>query len=306
MNKKILTITMALVFLSGCSRANNGAAPDYMRNDVYYEAEYAAPSSAKGYGGASDDIYAMSSMPAPMATVAPAGYTAPRENNLMFIKTANVSVNTDRFDFATDELRNIVTIYGGFFESSSTYSYSNMRNPYKRLNATIRVPAAQYEAALKAVESLGKHISTTESSREVSSEYYDLESRVGIKKTEEARLLALIEQATQLSQLIELEQRLGEVRTDVELYESRMKQIDSLASYSTIRLEITEVSDEEKEEDDGFFARLKKGFVDSVTGTLNALQAIVIFLAYVSVPVVLIGLLAFVAILILRKFKKSS
>ena len=307
MMKKILLYTLTWLLIAGCSKSGNMSYE--MPEAAYGEYEYYPAPAAAVSGGRND--YAMSydsaaGSSAPMPTMVPVpDISVPHQSGLIFIKTASVSITSEDFDFTVNELRNVVTIYGGYFESSNMFNYLSSKNPYRRMTATIRVPAANYENARQAVESLGRHISTNETSREVSSEYYDLESRVNTKKTEELRLLALIEQATELNQIINLEQRLGEVRTDIELYESRLKQIDSLASYSTIYLDITESTGEEPPGDD-FLSRLKNGFLNSVTGTLNALQGVVIFLAYISVPVLVIGVLVLVAVLILKGFKKKK
>jgi len=279
---------------------NSGSAPSYDYESAYPESAPSPAASLVG-GGYNDSQY---STAVSADIISP--NTVPSEKGLIFIKTANISLNTEAFDFTVNELRSIVTLYGGFFENSSIHNYVSARTPYKKLNATIRVPAAYYDEVRIAVESLGKHLQTNESSREVSNEYYDLESRIKIKQTEEARILDLIEKADQLSQLIELERRLGEVRTDIEIYESRLKQIDSLASYSTINIDITERSEEDEPENEGFFARLKNGFINSLKTTLDILQGVVIFIAYISVPAVLLGILAIVALLILKRFKKKG
>ena len=305
MKIKILLYILTAALLSGCSmnRSGNSASVSpyteyaYDRNDSMP----AAPAPMVAYevagGGFGYD-------PAPMPTVSPDYPSAPSQMGLMFIKTANVSVSTPRFDAAVNELRHIVNAYGGFFESSSLFNNLSARNPYKRLNATIRVPADQYEQTLRALEGLGKHLSTSESSREVSGEYYDLESRVRTKETEEVRLLELIDQAKELYQIIELEQRLGQVRTDIEVYKTRMMRIDSLASFSTIHIELTEAPENEKVYGDSFLDRIAKGFRESAEATLAFLQNIVIFIAYISVPVIILGVLAAVAAVILKKFKK--
>jgi len=303
MKRRILTCVFILMIVSGCSRGASYERPEaeYAVDDAWTVSS--APSTA-GSGGSNDydAKYALSqdSLPVPAPSVAP-DISVPSQYGLIFIKTANVSLTSPDFDFSVAELKNIVAAYGGFFENSNMFNYLSAKVPYKRLTATIRVPAERYEFARQAVESLGKHVSTNESSREVSSEYYDLESRINTKKTEEIRLLALIEQATELDQLINLERRLGEVRTDIEIYGSRLKQIDSLASYSTINIEIKETPEGYPREENDFFKRLRDGFSGSVTGTLNVLQGIVIFLAYLSVPAVLAGLLALVALFIYRR-----
>jgi len=311
MKKYIFVSVLLLIVSSGCSMNRNGAssAAKYEWPEGEYEmASYNAPhATAAPARGGSSDAYLMGDAPAPMPSFsADRDATVPAPTGLMFIKTANIALSAEYFDNAVNDLRYIVSAHGGFFESSNLYNNMSAKTPFKRLYATVRVPADQYEATRLAVERLGRHISTNESSREVSSEYYDLESRIRTKKTEEARLLDLIDQAKELYQIIELEQRLGQVRADVEIYQSRLMQIDSLASYSTIYIDISEETGEKPPEDENFWERIVRGFKNSAAGTLAVLQGIVVFIAYVSVPAVILGIFAAVAVFILKRFKKRG
>ena len=322
MRKKYLLIVSLIIFtVTGCSMGRSTArnvqytsvpessvmvewrgSDDAMRPSAMATP---APAMALQEAGGWDRVYEAEDSGRPMIMQPGSHYTPPSQHiNLMFIKTANISLITKNFEESVNELRHVVSIYGGFFENTNQFNNFWSRNVVRQLNATIRVPAENYEILRQSLERIGRHMSTSESSREVSSEYYDIESRIRTRKTEEARLLALIDQAENLLQIIELEQRLGEVRTNIELYESRLRRIDSLASFSTIYLDLSEVTDEEPYEDLNFFARLGNGFINSAKITLQVLQNIVIFLAYISVPTAIIGILFIVGLIILKRTKQ--
>jgi len=230
--------------------------------------------------------------------------TASNTNTLMFIKTANIDIRTDNFDNDTAEIKNITDTYGGYFESSNLYT-PNQKQGQKRLrryNATVRVPVANYESAKAAFEAIGRLYSSNETSKEVSAEYFNTQSRLETLKTEEERLLILIDEAIDMRVLIELEQRLSETRTQIELYEAQLLRLESLTSYSTIVLNLTETTEDEIiPPDDSFIARLTSGFKNSVSATLTFLQNVAVFLAYIAIPALLILLMFIIVRLVVKR-----
>ena len=318
MKLKLILLLPALIFVfSGCSRPS--------RTDsalsVHEPAFFATPAPALSpviappesrqvvwMGEAADMDFGASVYMSPSMSM-PDGHTVPSHRGLMFIRTAHISLTTQFFDETIFNVRNLVNMHGGFFESSNMFSgHTSSRGTFKTFDATIRVPAYQYDRMRQAIESLGRHIYTHESTREVSGEYHDITTRISTRRAEESRLIALIEQATELWQLIALEERLGQVRTDIEILESRRTRIDSLASFSTIHLRISEATtdDEPDDEDQSFFDRIRDGFSSSISGTLAVLQGIILFFVYISIPATIIGILVVVAVIILRKHKNNS
>ena len=288
-----------------------------------YGAEmYTTPSSVTGSGsGMQEQSYSSEPASAPVASASVAGSQGgTTQSTLMFIKTANISLKTYGFESDISEVRNIVDTYGGYFEASNLYTPSENQGTDKkqmrRYNATIRVPVANYELAKTAIEGIGRVYSSNESSKEVSAEYFNIQSRLETLKTEEARLMEFIDEATDMRLIIELEQRLAETKTQIELYEGQLARIESLTSFSTIILNVEETTEEEDapppvEEtppppDDRFIARLTRGFKGSVDATVAFLQGVAVFLAYVIVPVLFVAVLAVIVRFAVKRFRKTA
>ena len=315
--KKIIAICLiaVFIFLTGCSGGRSSETAGFYEDrlmmmewggDIAMTAP--APVATPGMAAEVDFARRESMMVEDVSIMPPIGrYTAPAQTGLMFIKTAHVSLTTMHFDNTIRELRSLVLMHGGFFESSNQFTTipwgrGREGEPVRMFNASIRVPAAQYNFLMQSIEGLGRHISSSESSREVSAEYQDIEGRIRMLRDLETSFLSLIERATELEHMIMLERELSRVRRDIELYSSRLRQIDSLASFSTIHIDITETTDDEPPDDDyGFFARIQRGFRNSIEGTLAVLQWIVLFFVYVSIPAVIIGILFVVGAVIWKK-----
>lgn len=68
-------------------------------------------------------------------------------------------------------------------------------------------------------------------------------SRITALETEESRLLELLAAAANMSDLLEIESRLTEVRTELEKVKSQLRIYENQVSYGTIYLTVSEVKE---------------------------------------------------------------
>lgn len=226
------------------------------------------------------------------------------------IKTADLSLRTEDFGIFQGNLTNLVSSASGYFENLNVSVYDTVRD-LRRGYITIRVPQENYARVMNGLDGIAKVMSKSESAQNVTGQYYDIESRMKAKQVEEQRLLELIEKAQRISDLIELEQRLSYIRTDIEVYKSRLNSIDSLASYSTINIDITEVKPEELiPVSDDLGTRIKNSFTSSVNAVVRFFEAVAVFLAAAVVPLFILAVPVVAAIIIwklqVRKKKKAE
>ena len=224
------------------------------------------------------------------------------------ILTANIQMETEDFAATSAQLRVFVTDAGGFVENSSAYVYTsdyynNSRRDYRRGDFTFRVPSNTYETVKAQIEATGHVLSASDSSVDATTEFFDTESRIKTLRAQETSLLAMIEKATEVKDLIQLEQRLSEIRTDIELFQSRMNTIDRQASFSTIIVNLTEVTTVEPIviKPTSTWEQMQGSFTRSINGILAFFEGLVIFLAAAIVPLLLIALLVFIAIRLVRR-----
>ena len=96
---------------------------------------------------------------------------------------------------------------------------------------------------------------------------------------------------TQLSDLLEIEARLTEVRYQLENYASTLRLYDNQVDYATVSLYITEVEKYTPVEELGFWQRIGSGLADSVE---NLAKTIVDFISWLIIDLpylALIGLM---------------
>ncbi|GAA3997309.1 hypothetical protein GCM10022408_05010 [Hymenobacter fastidiosus] len=101
---------------------------------------------------------------------------------------------------------------------------------------TIRVLPARFPALLASLNGLGTLESKTLGTDDVTAEHADVSARLRTKRALEQRYVALLSQAKKVTEILEIEEKLGEVRGDIEATESKLKTLDDQVGYSTITL----------------------------------------------------------------------
>lgn len=103
----------------------------------------------------------------------------------------------------------------------------------------LNIPSDKYEYFIKELERiLGepeyKHIN----SQDITVQYIDSEARMTSKKKLEERYLELLNRANSVSEIMEIERELANLRAEIESYQNVLKTYDSQIKYSSLRLTI--------------------------------------------------------------------
>ncbi|HEY7159601.1 MAG TPA: DUF4349 domain-containing protein [Acidobacteriota bacterium] len=104
---------------------------------------------------------------------------------------------------------------------------------------TIRIPPARTNLIVSWLREQGMIQSESIKADDVSEEYYDIQARLQNAKRLEARLLDMVQKNTgKLEDLILLEEKLGEVRENIEQMEGKIRNMDRLISLATLTLNV--------------------------------------------------------------------
>ena len=88
---------------------------------------------------------------------------------------------------------------------------------------------------------LGNVLSLNRRQEEITEAYYDTEARLTALKTQEERLLAIMEKAETLDDIIRLEDALSDVRYQIESLSGTMRRYDNLVEMATVEVSLREV-----------------------------------------------------------------
>ena len=191
------------------------------------------------------------------------------ETSRKLIKTVNILAETEDFDTLVPGLQKQVEALGGYIEYISVYdvhSYYVEEQQVKQrcANVTARVPKEKLDGFLAQVGEQTNITSRSENVEDVTLQYVDLESHKTARATEQDRLLALMEKAETVEDIIAIEGRLSEVRYQLESMESQLRTYDNRIDYSTVELTITEVRKYSPPQEATVWQRIESGFMKSL------------------------------------------
>ena len=282
----IMTVVLMLLSLTACG----GASKNEMAMEYAYDS--AAPMEPMR-----NDMLTSDSASGAMAL--------PADRKL--IRTVSVDAETEELEPLLTAVDEMIAQLEGYVESREVYNgstYSNRR--YRNANLTIRIPAERADQLIAHVSGISNVVSSNETIEDVTLTYVDTETRVKALETERDRLLELMEQAQNLSEILEIESRLTEVRYQLESTASMLKTLENQVSYATIHLHITEVQEYTPVAEKTPWQRITEGFVDSLEGIWDGAVETFIWVLANSPYIVVFGGIGFGVTVLLRKRKSSG
>ncbi|WP_277227309.1 DUF4349 domain-containing protein [Hymenobacter sp. YC55] len=145
---------------------------------------------------------------------------------------AEVRVKVEDLDRANARMDSLTRTYGAYVSDASETRQDGQRQHQMK----IRVVPSRFQAMLGGLNGLGTLVSKTLSTDDVTAEHADISARLGTKRALEQRYIALLSQAKKVSDILEIEEKIGNVRGDIEATESRLKTLNDQVAYSTITL----------------------------------------------------------------------
>ncbi len=218
----------------------------------------------------------------------------------MLIRRVNMNVETTDYNNVTNTVTAKVTALGGYVESSNA-SGTGTRGDLRNVTFVIRVPVDKLDELVNLVGSSCTVISSSENTEDVTLQYSDIQARIQSLRVEQQTLMNLLAEADSLEAIITLQNRLTEVRYEIEANESRGRVLENQSSYSTLTLVVREVLEETEPEEakkltfgEEIWEGLKHSFEDIsedgrsfVIGFVAALPYLLI-LAFIAVIIVVI------------------
>lgn len=296
---RFLSLALALILilaLAACGGSNKSAeAQDSAESGRGAPAE--APASEE-FADAKDSEGTLRLTNAGTASGAP-----PTADKIIY--SGSVEIETMDFDKTLEDLGKMVGDIGGFVESSSVtgndfYTQHSGGRSYRSAQYVFRIPADQFKAFAESLGTLGNVPYSSTNAENITMSYMDVESRLAVARTKEARLLELLEKATNMEDILSIENALSDVQYQIESLTSQIKNWESLLSYSTLSVTVREVSlyTEDSTETLGYGQQLKEAFIRSLKAIgrffkglfkfLVAAFPVIVVLAVIAVPVLLI------------------
>jgi Domain of unknown function (DUF4349) len=296
--KFVLSIALTFVFLfSGCS----GRQADVVPTSQIAKSEAMAQQQGQQAGSAAGDSYQMKeptfaqAIAAPPASLTAAKYaeegkpSEPVTTDRKVIQNGEFTIETKTPTEDQNKIAALATSLSGFVVTSEYQQSASQTN--STVSLIIRVPAANFQKATDALLQIGTRVLHKKvTGQDVTAEYIDIEARLRAKKALEAQYFEIMKRAGKISEVLEVQEKLTEVRTEIEQAEGRHRYLENQSALSTITISLQTAAPIVAATQTGFFASIKNSFGEGVDVTVNIVLGIIHFVI-VMLPVVVLILL---------------
>lgn len=189
------------------------------------------------------------------------GAATPVQTGQKLIRRVNIDAETEDLDALLEKLTAQISSMGGYIEQQNLYNgsaYASYRS--RSANLTVRIPADKLDGFIGQVKGVSNVISYNESQEDVTLTYVSTESRIKALETEEARLLELLAQAENMTDLLQIEARLTDVRYELESVKSQLLVLSNQVDYATVYLYISQVKEYTEVEEKTVWQRISSDF----------------------------------------------
>ena len=183
--------------------------------------------------------------PVPVAASQPAAAAArpqqPQTPNLPQPQSARkliveswITLEVTDIDANVRRVESLAVQSGGWVESSEVFGEAG----YRSATVRIRMPADRLDSGLESLRALGRVTDEGVSSTDVTERLIDNEARLKAWYAQEERLVTLLENAPTVEDIIQIEQRIAEVRSDIEHVEATQRDLTGRVATSLITVNL--------------------------------------------------------------------
>jgi hypothetical protein len=178
--------------------------------------------------------------PAGQSSTAPASVggsgaqdAAATSSDRMIVRSGRISLAVSDVPASVDAATTLARRLDGYVAST------NVREDNGQQTATLslRVPGTRYDEAVRELRSLANRVSEESSTgQDVTEEFADLGAQLRNQQAAEAQYLELLKKAQSVEDVLKVQQRLTEVRTQIERLQGRMQVLQRRADLAQIDL----------------------------------------------------------------------
>jgi len=201
-------------------------------------------------------------------------YAKEKAKNRMVVSNAQMSLKVDNAQKALADSQSIVIGMGGYVENSNS---SQLEGQLPMATCVFRVPCTRFDDTIQRFRSLGSVLTETIQADDVTLQYADINARLKVIRIEEQQYLTMLRNAKRTGEIMEIRDRLSQVRQQIESMDAQQKALMDQASLSTISVTFQQRIEAGKPE-------VPSNWVDETWGSaVNALSAVGRFLGRIVI-----------------------
>ncbi|RSN79053.1 DUF4349 domain-containing protein [Candidatus Methanodesulfokora washburnensis] len=145
--------------------------------------------------------------------------------------TASVEIEVNNTNYAAARISQIAQQLSGYV------SYMYVGNSSAQI--TVKVPQEYLQSFLDQLSSVGRVLQKSMTANDVTDQLLDLDTRIRNLQAEESRLLKLYDMAKDVGEIIQIEDRLSQVRYQIEILQAQKTNIERMVQYATVQISLT-------------------------------------------------------------------
>lgn len=223
-----MLVLVLVVTLVGCSRGSHEN-----------ERPPASPRMAElGYAQRGDDDVVFGMPEAAPAQAEPIAEGRDYWARQKLIRTARIGLEVEQVAEAIDRVEKLVEEHGGMLADSN---HSRGVETDESAHLILRVPSDELDGLLVDLREVGEMLHEGISTEDVTKAYFDLETRLSVKRQTEARLRELLATpGAELEDLVAIERELDRVVTEIERMLGEKRYYDERIAVSTVHVSLEE------------------------------------------------------------------
>ncbi|MBS1811880.1 MAG: DUF4349 domain-containing protein [Acidobacteria bacterium] len=277
------------LLVTSCSRASqNAPVSTNVASGDYRLGEPTLQADSDGLTGGSKVIATKATAQPEQVKEQSTQISEPQPTDRKIIRNGEFTIESKNPTEDQRKIQAIAESFGGFvvtseFQQSTAY--------VSTVSVIVRVPSAQFQAATDKIRGVGSQVLREKiSGKDVTEEYVDLEAQLRAKKALEAQFLEIMKQARKVEDALSVQEKLSEVRTEIERLEGRRRYLDNQATLSTINVGLQTPAPLVAATQTGFWASVKNSFGDGVDVAVSIVLGFIHFVI-VMLPVFVLILL---------------
>jgi hypothetical protein len=156
----------------------------------------------------------------------------------------SLTVGSGTFVEKLSDVRTVVEAQGGYIagtEAQATPQGPGVEDSRIRTAViSFNVPAEKFDTVIDQLSRIGTVQSEHISGQDVSAQYVDLNARLVNVEAQRDAMLALLKQATNINDIIAVQNQIGQITSQIEQLKGQIKYLDANTAYSSITITLSE------------------------------------------------------------------
>lgn len=234
------------------------------------------------------------------------GSTSAPITNQKLVRKLWLNGETENLDPLLGQIQQRITELGGYVEAREVFNNTRKTSNRRTASLTVRIPADRLDDFVSHVSENANITSSSETTDDITLSYVATQSRITALETEQTRLLELLAKAESMEDILQIDARLTDVRTELEKVTSQLRVYDNMVSYGTVYLSLSEVKEYTvTEEPETVWERIGAGFMGSLKNLGAFFTELFVFII-VALPYLIPTAVVVVAIVVLLKKRNKK